>query len=184
MRDTFEGIERIKVLVKRVLDFTKTGTPAFSSGDIHEAINDALELIAPQIKKKNIEVKKDFAEKMGPLVFDPHQMQQVFVNLLLNATESTPEGGVIEIRSAMEKSRNRGNDIQVITITDNGQGISPDNMPKIFDPFFTTKPEGTGLGLSIVHKILEQHEASIDIKSKESTGSSFSLRFPAKRSSN
>jgi len=181
MHDTFEGIERIKILVKSVLDFTKTGTPAFSPGDIHESINDSLELIAPQIRKKNIAIKKDYAGKMGPLVFDPHQMQQVFVNLLLNAMEATPEGGTIEIRSATEKVRNRGNDVYVITITDNGQGISPDNMPKIFDPFFTTKPEGTGLGLSIVHKILEQHEASIDIKSKENKGSTFSLRFPAKR---
>ncbi len=184
MHDTLEGIERIKILVKRVLDFTKTGTPAFSPGDIHESINDSLELIAPQIRKKNIAIKKDYAGKMGTLVFDPHQMQQVFVNLLLNATEATPEGGIIEIRSATEKVRKRGNDIYVITITDNGQGISPDNMPKIFDPFFTTKPEGTGLGLSIVHKILEQHEASIDIKSKENKGSSFSLRFPAKRALN
>jgi two-component system, NtrC family, sensor kinase len=180
MHDTFEGIERIKILVKRVLDFTKTGTPAFSSGNIHESINDALELIAPQIRKKNIAIKKDYAAEIGPFVFDPHQMQQVFVNLLLNATEATPEGGFIEIRSATEKARNRNN-IHVITISDNGQGITPDNMSKIFDPFFTTKPEGTGLGLSIVHKILEQHEASIDIKSRENKGSSFILRFPAKR---
>ena len=181
MRDTFEGIERIKVLVKRVLDFTRTGTPSFSSGDMHESINDALELVAPQIRNKNIAIKKDYAENMGPLVFDPQQMQQVFVNLLLNATEATPEGGLIEIRSAAEKVRNRGEDAFVVTVTDNGQGISPDNVSKIFDPFFTTKPEGTGLGLSIVHKILEQHEASIDIKSQENKGSSFSLRFPTKR---
>ena len=181
MRDTFEGIERIKILVKRVLDFTRTGIPSFSSGNIHESIDDALALVAPQIKKKNIAVKKDYAENVGPLVFDPHQMQQVFVNLLLNATEATPEGGLIEIRSAADRVRNRGEDAVVVTLTDNGQGISPVNVSKIFDPFFTTKPEGTGLGLSIVHKILEQHEASIDIKSQENKGSSFSLRFPAKR---
>ena len=181
MRDTFEGIERIKILVKRVLDFTRTGIPSFSSGDIHESINDALELVAPHIKKKNIAIKKNYAENTGPLVFDPHQMQQVFVNLFLNATEATPEGGLIEIRSTKEQDRNRGEDVCVVTVTDSGQGISPENVSKIFDPFFTTKPEGTGLGLSIVYKILEQHEASIDIKSIENKGSSFSLRFPAKR---
>ncbi len=181
MRDTFEGIERIKVLVKRVLDFARTRIPSFSSGDIHESINDALELVAPHIRKKNIEIKKNYAKNTGPLVFDPHQMQQVFVNLFLNATEATPEGGLIEIRSTTEQDRNRGEDVCVVTVTDNGHGISPDNVSKIFDPFFTTKPEGTGLGLSIVYKILEQHEASIDIKSQENKGSSFSLRFPAKR---
>jgi len=172
VEDTFEGIDRIKILVKRVLDFTKTGTPAFTSGDIHESINDALALITPQIKKRNIEVKKDFAAHIGPFVFDPHQMQQVFVNILLNATEATPDGGIIEIRSAKEKSRNGGSDTYVISITDNGPGIPPDNITKIFDPFFTTKPEGTGLGLSIVHKILEQHDATIDIKSRENKGAS------------
>ena len=181
MRDTFEGIERIKVLVKRVLDFTRTQVPSFSTGDIHESINDALELVAPHIRKKNISIRKNYAKDRGALVFDPHQMQQVFVNLLLNATEATPEGGLIEIRSTKEQDRNRGEDVCVVTVTDNGQGISPDNVSKIFDPFFTTKPEGTGLGLSIVYKILEQHEASIDIKSQENKGSSFSLRFPAKR---
>lgn len=181
MRDTFEGIERIKVLVKRVLDFSRTGIPSFSSGDIHASINDALELLAPQIRKKNIAVRRAYAENAGPLVFDPPQIQQVFVNLLLNATEATPEGGEIEIRSAVEKPRSRGEGAFVITVTDNGQGIAPEHVPKIFDPFFTTKPEGTGLGLSIVYKILEQHEASIDIKSRENQGSSFSLRFPAKR---
>jgi signal transduction histidine kinase len=111
-------------------------------------------------------------------------MHQVFVNLLLNAAEAAPEGGTIEIRSAMEKARNGGNEKCVITVTDNGQGISPENIQKIFDPFFTTKPEGTGLGLSIVHKILEQHDATIDIKSKEKRGTSFSLHFPAKRALN
>ncbi len=184
VEDTFEGIDRIKILVKRVLDFTKTGTPAFTSGDIHESINDALALITPQIKKRNIEVKKDFAAHIGPFVFDPHQMQQVFVNILLNATEATPDGGIIEIRSAKEKSRNGGSDTYVISITDNGPGIPPDNITKIFDPFFTTKPEGTGLGLSIVHKILEQHDATIDIKSRENKGASFILRFPVKRALN
>lgn len=184
IQETFEGIERIKVLVKRVLDFTKTGTHSFMLGDIHETINDALALITPQIRKKNIEIKKDFSTHIGPFVFDPHQMQQVFVNLLLNAAEATPEGGTIEIRSAKEKFRSGGSDTYVISVIDNGQGISQENIPKIFDPFFTTKPDGTGLGLSIVHKIIEQHDATIDIKSREDKGSSFILRFHAKRALN
>lgn len=183
LRDTLEGIERIKNLVKRVLDFTKTGTPEFSNGNIHEAINDALDLVDPQIKKKNIEVKKYFAKSIGSFIFDPHQMLQVFVNLLLNATEATPDSGMIEVSTSHEKGPN-GNGVYVITITDNGQGISQENMSKVFDPFFTTKPEGTGLGLSIVNKIMEQHNASIDIKSKENKGSSFVLRFNARKAVN
>jgi two-component system NtrC family sensor kinase len=121
---------------------------------------------------------------MESFIFDPHQMLQVFVNLLLNAAEATPDGGTIEIHSSTEKASNGNDRICVITVTDNGQGISTENMSKIFDPFFTTKSEGTGLGLSIVNKILEQHNASINIKSKVNKGTSFSLRFAAKKEVN
>jgi PAS domain S-box-containing protein len=180
-QDTNEAIERIKILVKRVLDFTKKGLPAFKSGCIHHSINDAAELIAPQLGKKHIEIKRDFSRDVGPITFDPNQMQQVFVNLLMNATEATPDGGTIDIRSDVEKRRQHSSDMLVLTISDNGQGILPDHLPKVFDPFFTTKADGTGLGLSIVHKILEQHDATIDVKSKENKGTTFIIRIPIKK---
>jgi len=180
-QDTSEAIERIKILVKRVLDFTKKGNPAFKSGCIHHSINDAADLIAPQLGKKHIEIKRNFSKDVGPITFDPNQMQQVFVNLLMNATEATPDGGTIEIHSDVEKRRQHSSDVLVLTISDNGQGILPDNLPKIFDPFFTTKADGTGLGLSIVHKILEQHDATIDAKSKENKGTTFTIRIPIKK---
>lgn len=180
-QDTNEAIERIKILVKRVLDFTKKGLPTFKSGCIHHSINDAADLIAPQLGKKHIEIKRNFSRDVGPITFDPNQMQQVFVNLLMNATEATPDGGTIDIHSDVEKHRNHSNDMFVLTISDNGQGILPDNLPKVFDPFFTTKADGTGLGLSIVHKILEQHDATIDVKSKENKGTTFTIRIPIKK---
>lgn len=99
---------------------------------------------------------------------------------MLNAVEAIPDGGTITIRGKKEYDADYGNTARVflITIEDSGIGIVPNNLKKIFDPFFTTKQEGTGLGLSIVHKILEQHKATIDVKSFYNKGTIFSLRFP------
>ncbi len=177
LRDTFEGIERIKVLVRRILDFTKTEIPSFQKGPVYGVISDAVALIEPQVKKRKIQFRKILAEDIPDIVFDPHQIQQVLVNLLMNAVESMDNGGTLEIRSAVEKNRKDGARV-AISISDDGVGIPEENIPKIFDPFFTTKPDGTGLGLSIVFKILEQHEARIDVKSKENVGTTFTVRFP------
>jgi PAS domain S-box-containing protein len=150
--DTLEGIDRIKSLVKGMLD--------------------------SQLRKKRIEVKLDQAEDLPEIVFDEHQIQQVLVNLLLNGLEATSEGGGIRIKSAIGQDQKKRCQHLALHIMDTGCGIPPANLSKIFDPFFTTKSEGTGLGLSIVHKILDQHHASIDVVSEENRGTTFILRFP------
>ena len=112
------------------------------------------------------------------IVFDEHQIRQVFVNLLLNAMEGMPDGGTIKITGSMDNYEPGKADLFRLVISDNGSGIRQDLLPKIFDPFFTTKPEGTGLGLSIAHKILEQHKAIIEVESSEIGGAVFTLTFP------
>jgi len=178
-KDTFEGIERIKTLVRRILDFTKTGNPSFRRGHIHDVILDSIALIDPQIKKRRIQIKKSFSDHLPEVFFDPHQIQQVFVNLLMNAAESMANKGTIEIKSTLEHKRDDDNHV-VVSISDQGSGILKENISKIFDPFFTTKPDGTGLGLSIVYKILEQHGTRIELKSRDNQGTTFLLRFPVK----
>ena len=111
-------------------------------------------------------------------MFDEHQIQQVLVNLLLNGLEATSEGGGIRIKSTIGQDQKKRCQHLALHIMDTGCGIPPANLSKIFDPFFTTKSEGTGLGLSIVHKILDQHHASIDVVSEENRGTTFILRFP------
>ena len=176
--DTIEGIDKLKRLVKGMLDFTKPGIPSLKSGVINDVIRDSIALIDAQIKKRNIYLETELGKYLPETVFDPVQMQQVFVNLLLNAAEAMHEGGIINVKSIMGNNSN-GNEKQLLVyIADNGPGISPENLSKVFDPFFTTKPEGTGLGLSITHKILEQHNAFIDILSEENRGVTFVLRFP------
>ena len=116
------------------------------------------------------------------MVIDAHRIHQVFVNLLLNGMEAMPRGGRIDIVGRVIKGHGKSNDQAVLQFTDHGMGISEENLGKIFFPFFTTKTEGTGLGLSIVHKILEQHNASVEVESEEGKGTTFTLKFPMKRS--
>ena len=175
--DTLEGIERIKSLVKGMLDFAKPSTPALKRDSIARVLRNSISLLDSQLRKKRIEVKLDLAEDLPEVVFDEHQIQQVFVNLLLNGLEAMNEGDSIKIKSTIGKDQKKQRHL-ALHIMDTGGGIPSFNLSKIFDPFFTTKPEGTGLGLSIVHKILEQHHATIDVVSEENRGTTFILSFP------
>ncbi len=176
--DTLEGIDRIKSLVKGMLDFARPSTPALKRGSMARVLRNSISLLDSQLRKKRIEVKLDQAEDLPEIVFDEHQIQQVLVNLLLNGLEATSEGGGIRIKSTIGKDQKKRCQHLALHIMDTGCGIPVANLSKIFDPFFTTKSEGTGLGLSIVHKILDQHHASIDVVSEENRGTTFILRFP------
>ena len=178
INDTREGIDRIKSLVKGILDFARPNTPLLKPGNINRILVDSVDLMRPQLAKTHIDVETDLGEEGFNIVFDPHQVQQVFINLLLNSIDAMPDGGTLKIGTAMEMDPCARSPHLVIRISDSGLGIPAENHSKIFDPFFTTKSEGTGLGLSIVHKILEQHGAAIDMTSAPSQGATFILRFP------
>ena len=165
--DTLEGIDRIKSLVKGMLDFAKPSTPALKRGSLARVVQNSIALLDSQLRKKNIEIKLDLRADLPEIVFDEHQIQQVLVNLVLNALEAMADGGSLRITGSLEKEPKKRRRHLALQIMDTGSGIPPGNLSKIFDPFFTTKPEGTGLGLSIVHKILEQHHAAIDVVSAE-----------------
>ena len=112
------------------------------------------------------------------VVFDNQQIHQVFVNILLNAMQAMPQGGTVRVESRVEQDPKKPRRQLIVSFGDSGMGIPKEEFPKIFDPFFTTKPEGTGLGLSIAHKILEQHGAVIEVRSRIGQGTTFILRFP------
>ena len=178
MDDTIEGVDRLNRVIKAMLDFTRPSIPSLQNGILNNVIVDSVSLINIQLKKRNVDIRTELTEDIPEMVFDPLQMQQVFINLMINAMEAMPEGGTIKVKS-MVTNDDKGNDNRLsVYITDNGIGIPPENLPKVFDPFFTTRPDGTGLGLSITHKILEQHNAFIDIVSKENEGTTFVLSFP------
>jgi len=176
--DTQEGIDRIRTLVKGMLNFAKPSLPCLKSDSLRRVVRGSIALMDSQLKEKQVEVCCEMAENLPEVVLDAHQIQQVLVNLLLNGMEAMPEGGIIRIAGRIEKGPKKRGDQVVLQVTDQGTGIARDNLSRIFNPFFTTKPEGTGLGLSIVHKILEQHHASVDVASDKNRGTTFTLRFP------
>jgi two-component system NtrC family sensor kinase len=119
-------------------------------------------------------LKKDLGRNLPQIKGNQHNLQQVFLNIFLNAIQSMPDGGELKVRSYVENSAIK------IDIIDTGVGISPENKEKIFVPFFTTKPvgEGTGLGLSVSYGIIRQHHGEISIESELGHGSKFSIILP------
>jgi signal transduction histidine kinase len=136
-------------------------------------VEKSLAILQTKLKKGNISSVFQRGENLPLLRIDAHQIQQVLINLVLNAIQAMEGGGVLTVRTFLGDGGRMG-----IEVKDTGVGISRSNLKKIFDPFFTTKSEGTGLGLSISLKILENHGATIDVESKEGKGSTFTIYFP------
>lgn len=176
--DTQEGIDRIRTLVKGMLDFAKPSLPALKSDSLLRVVQGSITLMDSQLKENKVVVRCELPETLPEVILDAHQIQQVLVNLLLNGMEAMPEGGTIRIAGRLIKGAKKRCEQVMLQVTDQGQGIGRDDLSRIFNPFFTTKPEGTGLGLSIVHKILEQHHATVDVVSDTNRGTTFTLKFP------
>ena len=178
VENSLAGVDRIKGLVKGMLDFSRPAPPQLKKESIHRALEDAVALMDSQFAKHGIRVVMNLADEVPDIVFDNRQIQQVFVNILLNAMQAMPEGGTVTIETRVGGETKELSRYLSVYISDTGIGIPRENFSKIFDPFFTTKPEGTGLGLSIAHKILEQHGALMEIRSRIGQGTMFIVRFP------
>jgi len=165
---------RCRKIVTSLLDFARQTQPNKKDNDLHEVIYQSVLLTRKQAAFNNIQVEYEPGDKIPRLMIDKGQIQQALINLVLNATESTGEGGrIVVATSFLEPSK-----MVEISISDNGPGIAPENLVRIFDPFFTTKESGTGLGLAITHGIIEQHDGSIDVKSRPGKGTCFTIRLP------
>jgi PAS domain S-box-containing protein len=179
LNDTQEGVNRIRTLVKGMLDFAKPSPPSLKHDSLPRIIHESIALMESQLRKNKVEAALHFEDNLPDIVCDAHQIQQVLINLLINAMEAMPKGGRIDLEARFAGPGPCGE--VTLRCTDHGVGISPENLGKIFNPFFTTKPEGTGLGLSISHKILEQHHVAAEVTSQPGQGTSFLLKFPACR---
>lgn len=167
------GIERITKIVKGLNQFSRNNENINENCDIHNIIEDCLDILHNRIKHKVL-VTKEF--NSDPIIIQGNvgQMHQAFVNLLSNAIQAIPEKGNIDIKTAIIKSK------AVIEICDNGIGIRKEDLPRITDPFYTTKPpgEGTGLGLSITQTIVNAHQGEMKFESEVSKGTKVILSFP------
>jgi signal transduction histidine kinase len=119
-------------------------------------------------------VEKELSNELPDIPLDADQMEQVFVNLLLNAIEAIEENGDITIKSEMDPTQTYA----IIDIVDTGPGISPDDLNHIFEPFFSKKPKGTGLGLAVSYGIVKSHNGNIKVASKAGRGTSFVIEIP------
>ncbi|MBN2542659.1 PAS domain-containing protein [bacterium] len=170
-------------IVRNLLNFSRRTEPEIMPIKIQEVIEQCLSLLADQIKLSNINVIKDDGTDLPEVMGDFGQLQQVFMNLILNSIQAMPQGGDLTIQLLKEGSTTKACFIRV-NIIDTGCGIPEENMIKIFDPFFTTKSSksgiGLGFGLSIVERIIKAHHATIKLSSQVGEGTTFSIRFPTK----
>ncbi|MFA5438222.1 MAG: ATP-binding protein, partial [Candidatus Omnitrophota bacterium] len=167
-------INQIRKLVDSFLCFTRKIPPNTEPLDLNKAIKNVLPFLSyHKLPAKEIKVKKLLAKGLPKIKGDSHQLQEVFLNLLINAYQAMPEGGVLTI-----KTDSISDDWVLVEISDTGCGITPEGLKNIFMPFFSTKKEGTGLGLSICYNIIKNHNGSITVESQVGKGTVFTLKFP------
>jgi len=167
---------RCRDIVKGLLDFARQTEPKVEQRDLNETLERSLGLVEKQALFQNVKITKDFCSSLPKIFIDVGQMQQVFTNIVLNATEAMQGKGELAITTGMA-----GDNKQIeIEFSDTGCGIPAENQGKIFDPFFTTKEvgHGTGLGLAVSHGIISNHRGTIEVKSEPGEGTTFIIRLP------
>jgi len=168
---------RASEIVNNLLSFSRINAAEFASVNIHKVINDTLSLLEHSLKTSQIDVSANLLAEAPFVTGNAGKLQQVFLNLFLNARDAMPEGGMLDVRTAVVDGR-----IEIV-VTDSGAGISREHVKKIYDPFFTTKTagKGTGLGLSVSYGIVQEHGGIISVESNVGRGTSFRLDFPLSR---
>ncbi|MBU0634229.1 MAG: response regulator [Candidatus Omnitrophica bacterium] len=176
-----DAIVRADTIVRGLLDFSSISQLEITDHDIHQVINKALMLSKHQFDKYHIRIVQEFAAEMPKLKIDRNRIEQVLLNLIINAVSAMPEGGTLLVRTYIKNSSGSlgGKKCGVVEVQDSGAGIAPEILDKIFDPFFTTKRArgGTGLGLAIVRNIVEMHNGTIDVRNRAGGGAEAILEF-------
>ncbi len=170
-------IQRCKSIVGSLLTFARVSEKHFTLVDLNKVVSGTVGFMQSNLRKGNVEVETRFAENLPPVQGDSNELQQVFLNIIVNARKAMPEGGRLTVTTSVSEEDHAVR----ASISDTGGGIRPEIMDKIFDPFFTTREpgEGTGLGLSISYGIIKDHNGEIVVESRVGEGSTFSVILPA-----
>jgi signal transduction histidine kinase len=173
LAETKEGLHRVRNIVQDLKDFSRVGELHWRLADLHHGLNTTLNIVANEIKYK-CSVRKEYGQ-LPEIYCLPSQLNQVFMNLLVNAAQAMETQGEIVIRTELA-----GTDAVRVTIADNGSGIAPQHLSHLFEPFFTTKPvgKGTGLGLSLAWSIIARHHGRIEVASTVGQGTTFTITLP------
>lgn len=170
-------LRRIDSLVSQMLKYAGPAKPTFSSVHLHQLIEHSLQVLAFQLRDKQIQVCRDFGVAADSVEGDPFQLEQAFTNVLLNGLESMRIGGQLTIRTRLMPPDASPTSVEV-QIADTGTGVSPENLKRLFDTFFTTKEKGTGLGLTIARRIFHEHGGTISVASELNKGTVFTMTLP------
>jgi two-component system NtrC family sensor kinase len=165
---------RCRKIVTSLLDFARQSKPAKIRQDINQVIRDSMALTRKQAAFKDVAFEAVLSEPLPFVDIDRDQIQQCLINLAINGIDATDPGGKIRFTSRLIPEK----EVVEITVSDTGGGIPEKDLDRIFEPFFTSKESGTGLGLAITHGIIEQHDGSISVESKEGEGTTFRIHFP------
>lgn len=183
--DTYENLDmiaeettRCSQIVKGLLEFSRQSLPQKNLVNINDILIHIVNILKNQTVFQNITIQKNLKPDLPAVEVDADKMKQVFWNLMINAAEAMPDGGILTVASRLSGSKHRFE----ICFTDTGTGIPEKYLPKLFDPFFTTKKGGAGLGLAVIYGIAKQHGGTIEVKSQPGQGSVFTVSLPLSRS--
>jgi two-component system, NtrC family, sensor kinase len=173
VKQTFRASE----IVNNLLNFSRTGSSQFGEVNLNSVLEETLSLVSHPFKSAHVQVARELQKDLPPVLGSTNRLQQVFLNLFMNARDAMPQGGMLEVRTACS------NGTVEVQVADTGIGIPRESLHRIFDPFFTTKSSGrgTGLGLSVSYGIIKEHAGKIDVRSTQGKGTSFKLEFPVAR---
>ena len=169
-----QEVDRLNRVVSQLLEFARPINFKPQPTNLIALIDDSIRLVENQADQKDITIKTHISNQVPKIMIDPDRMNQVLLNLYLNAIESMDNGGELKV----ELSSNSETDGIDIKISDTGCGINPEDLTKIFDPYYTTKSSGTGLGLAIAHNIIEAIGGQIMVESHPDQGTSFRIIIP------
>ncbi len=185
-------VNRMDELLKAFFSYARPRQPMRKPYRLQEIVQEVMALLDKRLRNSNVRFEETYAVDLPAVYVDFHQIQQVVFNLLLNALDAMPDGGLLRLQARPVTTklqrvdrqgrryawRRESSEYVEVRITDSGAGIDPKHLEAIFDPFFTTKPQGTGLGLSIVYRIIEEHKGEIQVESEQGEGTTFVLLLP------
>jgi signal transduction histidine kinase len=165
---------RASGIVNNLLNFSRTGDTQFREIDLNQVLDDTIQLLEPQLRHARVEIVCRYDEELPAAFGNASKLQQVFMNLILNARDAMPNGGRISIHTRLVETS------LVIDFRDTGIGMSPEVIARIYDPFFTTKEigQGTGLGLALSYGIVQEHGGRIFVESRPGEGAHFTIKLP------
>jgi two-component system, sporulation sensor kinase E len=166
-------LQRIESIITEFLVLAKPQAVQYKQNDVRKIMQHTIDLLGAQAMMHNVQIIAKYSEELPLIYCEPNQLKQVFINMLKNAIEVMPKGGVITVKIKQIDERH----IQ-IAITDQGCGIPEDKIKKLGEPFYTTKERGTGLGLMVSYKIIEEHKGKIDVESQVGVGTTFYITLP------